>query len=223
MRNFDDIFELAANRKGGSRELEKLLGKPKSTARLRKIPDDRWLSAIVRSVFQAGFVWRIVEHKWPDFEDIFCNFDLHHVAYLADESIESLLEETRIIRHRTKLLATRDNAAFLLDLASEHGSAANYFANYPATEYVELLLDLKKRGSRLGGTSAQYFLRTMGKESFILSRDVVRALMREKIVDRAPNSQRDLRATQDAFNIWCAQGKRSLTEVSRILAMGIES
>ncbi|MDA0822797.1 MAG: DNA-3-methyladenine glycosylase I [Proteobacteria bacterium] len=223
MKTFDDIYELAANRKGGASALEKLLEKPKTSAFLRKIPDDRWLSAIVRSVFQAGFVWRIVEHKWPDFEQVFCNFDLHHVAYLSDEAIESLLEDARIIRHRTKLLATRDNAVFLLELANEHGSAANYFANYPATDYVDLLAELKKRGSRLGGTSAQYFLRTMGKESFILSRDVVRALIREKIVDRAPNSQRDLRATQDAFNIWCAQSKRSLTEVSRILAMGIES
>jgi 3-methyladenine DNA glycosylase Tag len=223
MKTFDDIYELAANRKGGPNALEKLLDKPKTSAFLRKIPDDRWLSAIVRSVFQAGFVWRIVEHKWPDFEQVFCNFDLHHVAYLSDEAIESLLEDARIIRHRTKLLATRDNAVFLLELANEHGSAANYFANYPATDYVELLTELKKRGSRLGGTSAQYFLRAMGKESFVLSRDVVRALMREKIVDRAPNSQRDLRATQDAFNIWCAQSNRSLTEVSRILAMGIES
>ena len=223
MKTFDDIYELAANRKGGASALEKLLEKPKTSAFLRKIPGDRWLSAIVRSVFQAGFVWRIVEHKWPDFEQVFCNFDLHHVAYLSDEAIESLLEDARIIRHRTKLLATRDNAVFLLELANEHGSAANYFANYPATDYVDLLAELKKRGSRLGGTSAQYFLRTMGKESFILSRDVVRALIREKIVDRAPNSQRDLRATQDAFNIWCAQSKRSLTEVSRILAMGIES
>jgi 3-methyladenine DNA glycosylase Tag len=223
MKTFDDIYELAANRKGGPNALEKLLDKPKTSAFLRKIPDDRWLSAIVRSVFQAGFVWRIVEHKWPDFEQVFCNFDLHHVAYLSDEAIESLLEDARIIRHRTKLLATRDNAVFLLELANEHGSAANYFANYPATGYVELLTELKKRGSRLGGTSAQYFLRAMGKESFVLSRDVVRALMREKIVDRAPNSQRDLRATQDAFNIWCAQSNRSLTEVSRILAMGIES
>ncbi|MFT4561086.1 MAG: 3-methyladenine DNA glycosylase Tag [Gammaproteobacteria bacterium] len=223
MRNFDDIFELAASRKGGSKALEKLLTKPKSARILRNIPDDRWLSAITRSVFQAGFVWRIVDHKWPDFEQVFCNFDLHHVAYLADEAVESLLEDSRIIRHRTKLIATRDNAIFLLELADEHGSAANYFANYPASEYVELLLDLKKCASRLGGTSAQYFLRTMGKESFILSRDVVRALMREKIVDRTPTSQRDLRATQDAFNVWCAQSKLSLTEVSRILAMGIES
>lgn len=223
MRNFDEIYELAATRKGGAKELEKLLPKPKSRATLRKIPDHRWLSEITKNVFRAGFVWRIVEHKWSDFERVFDGFDPYSVAYLSDDAIEDLMEDASIIRHHTKLLAARSNAAFILELAEEHGSAAKYFADYPADNYVELLIDLKKRASRLGGTSAQYFLRSMGKDAFILSRDVVRALAREKVIDSAASSQRDLRASQRAFNIWCEQGGRSLSEVSRILAMGIES
>ncbi len=223
MRDFDALYELAATRKGGDRAVEKLLSKPKSAATLRKIPNDRWLSGMTKSVFQAGFVWRIVENKWHDFERVFHDFDVHHVAYLSDEDIESLLDDPSIIRHHTKLRATRENAAFLLDIIEQCGSAGKYFADFPSTQYVDLLLDLKKRASRMGGTSAQYFLRHMGKDSFLLTRDVVSALVRENIVDSSVTAKRDLQAAQSAFNTWCEQGQRSLTEVSRILAMGIES
>jgi 3-methyladenine DNA glycosylase Tag len=223
MRHFDELFEQAATRKGGSSALEALLSKPKSRATLRGISDDRWLADMTRSVFQAGFVWRVVENKWPDFERVFNNFDPHHVAYLSDEAIDILLSDSSIIRHHKKLLSTRDNAAFMLELATEHGSAAKFFADFPSNTYVDLLDCLKKRASRMGGTSAQYFLRRMGKDSFILSRDVIKALVRERVVDRNATSKRDLQAVQAAFNTWCEQGGRSLSEVSRILAMGVDA
>jgi 3-methyladenine DNA glycosylase Tag len=223
MRHFDEIHAIALNRKGGEKALAKLLHKPKSATALRRIPDDRWLSGMTKNVFRAGFVWRVVEHKWGDFERVFGNFDVHGTAYLSDEAIEVLLEDASIIRHHKKLLAARENATFLLEVAAEHGSAANYFAAYPRENFVDLLEDLKKRASRMGGTSAQYFLREMGKDSFILSRDVVAALTREKIIDKSADSKRDRRAVQNAFNTWCEQSGRSLTEISRILAMSIES
>jgi 3-methyladenine DNA glycosylase Tag len=130
MRHFDELYELAVARKGGERALAKLITKPKSAAALAKLTDDRWLSGMTLSVFQAGFVWRIVEQKWPDFERIFKGFDVAAVAYLSDEAIESMLGDSGIIRHHKKLLATRDNAMFLLDLAAEHGTAARYFADF---------------------------------------------------------------------------------------------
>jgi len=223
VRKFDTLFELAASRKGGVDALEQLLIQPETPAALRKIPNDRWLSEMTKSVFQAGFVWRIVENKWADFERVFNRFDVHSVAYLSDEEIAHLLQDSSIIRHHTKLRATRDNATFLLEIIDEFGSVAKYFADYPANKYVDLLIELKQRASRMGGRSAQYFLRRMGKDSFLLTRDVVRALVREKIVTQNVTSKRDLQAAQSAFNTWGEQGNRSLTEVSLILAMGIES
>jgi len=223
MRHFDQLLKKAAARKGGLHALEKLLDKPKSRAALRAIPDNRWLSEMTRSIFQAGFVWRVVANKWPDFERVFGDFDLHGVAYLSDEGIAALLNDPSIIRHHKKLRATRDNAIFLLELAKEHGSAAKFIADFPSDAYIDLLDCLKRRASRMGGTSAQYFLRRMGKDSFILSRDVIKALIFESIIERSATSKRDLHAVQTAFNTWCDQGGRSLTEVSRILAMGIDS
>ena len=107
MHRFAELYERAAARKGGAKALESLISKPKSKAALRRIPDDRWLSQMTKNVFQAGFVWRVVENKWPDFEQVFQGFDPHAVAYLSDEDIEKLIGNPKIIRHHKKLLSTR--------------------------------------------------------------------------------------------------------------------
>ena len=66
LTSFADIRKLAEERKGGKAALEELLGKkkPLSVKQLAKIADDRYLSMMTRCVFQAGFTWKVVEHKW---------------------------------------------------------------------------------------------------------------------------------------------------------------
>ncbi len=221
MKSFDALYELAAQRKGGPAALEKLIGKPKSKAALAKIPDDRWLAEMAKSVFRAGFNWKVVEKKWPDIEAAFDGFDPPTVAFYSDEDLERLVQDPRVIRAWKKLKAIRVNAHYVVELADEHGSAGRYFADYPSTNYIGLLDDMKKRGSYLGGTTAQYFLRMMGKDSFILSRDVVDALKREKAFDGTPSSKSSLRSIQDAFNFWVDDGGKSLTRVSRVLAFTV--
>ena len=222
MRTFAELYARAAKRKGGAAALEAMIPKPLSAGELRAIPDHRWLAGMTRGVFQAGFVWRVVEHKWPGFEAALHGFDAHALAYLADEEIETLLADTRIIRHHAKLLATRANAQFILDLATEHGSAGEFFAASAPTRYASLLNVLKKRGARLGGMTAQYFLRRMGVDAWVLSTDVVRVLVDEGVLHRPPSSQRDMLAVQAAFDGWCEQGGRGLTAVSRVLALSID-
>ena len=46
MEKFEKIFTRAAKRHGGAKAVEASLSKPKSTAALRKIPDDRWLAGM---------------------------------------------------------------------------------------------------------------------------------------------------------------------------------
>jgi len=222
VRTFDELLERAARRKGGVSALEAHIPKPKSARAIAAIADDRWLAAMTQGVFQAGFVWRVVEHKWPGFEAALHGFDAHALAYLSDEDIEKLLADTRIIRHHAKLLATRDNAQLVLDLAQQHGGAGAFFASFGPRRYAELLEVLKKRGARLGGMTAQYFLRRMGLESWVLSIDVVRVLVDEGVLHRAPSSKRDMQAVQAAFDHWCEQSGKSLTYVSRVLAMSID-
>lgn len=221
MRTFAELLERAARRKGGVAALEREIPTPLQPGELAAIPDERWLAAMTRQVFQAGFVWRVVEHKWPGFEAALQGFDPHALAYLSDEDLDKLLADTRIIRHHAKLLATRDNAQFVLDLATAHGAAGAFFAGFGPRRYAELLGVLKKRGARLGGMTGQYFLRRMGLESWVLSTDVLRVLVDEGVLHRPPSSQRDLQAVQAAFDHWCEQSGKSLTYVSRVLAMSI--
>ena len=222
MRSFEALYETAALRKGGVKALEALIPKPKSPAALARIPDDRWLSGIAKGVFRAGFNWRVVEKKWPGTEEVFEGFNPVWLAMQPDEELERFLKDERIIRHWRKLKAVRSNAQYLVDLAEEHGSAAAYFANYPSDRYVKLLADMKKRGAFLGGVTGQYVLREIGKDSFILSRDVVAALGREKVFDGAPTSKASLQKIQDAFNAWTDEGGDSLTRISRVLAFTVE-
>ena len=58
MRHFDEIFEIAAGRKGGPEALDALLPTPASPQELANIPEDRWLAQLARAVFQAGLTGR---------------------------------------------------------------------------------------------------------------------------------------------------------------------
>lgn len=222
VQSLEEIFALAASRHGGPKALEKKLSKPLTKKKLKAVPDHRWLSGISMSIFQAGFVWRVVEHKWADFEDIFQGFDLVHCAFLSDEEIEKLTNEPRVIRHLKKLHAIRYNANYLLEKSETFGSVSDFVLTFPPDKYIELLFELKANASRLGGMSAQYFLRKLGVDAFILSRDVVKALTRAQIITKTPTSKRDLINVQTAFNYWHGESGRSLTEISRILAMSID-
>lgn len=221
MRTYDEIFAIAAERKGGEKELQALLEPPASARALAKTGDDRWLAEMTKCIFRAGFNWKVVEAMWPGFEAAFDGFDVNRCAMLSDDDIDRLVTDTRIVRHGPKIRAVRENAVFLTDLARENGSAAKVFAEWPDDDYVGLLAMLKKRASRLGGNTGQYFLRFMGKDGFILSKDVVGRLIAEGVVDKAPSSKRDMAAVQQAFNQWRRQSGRSLKEISRLLAFSI--
>ncbi len=220
MHHFDEIYSIAAQRHGGPDALEQNLGKPKSLAELASMPEDRWLSIITKCIFQAGFNWKVIENKWEGFETAFDGFDVGRCAFMDDEKFDSLLQDTRIVRNGTKIATVRDNAAFLLELRTE-GGAGQVLGGWPSTDFVGLLAMLGKRGSRLGGASAQYAMRFAGRDSFILSRDVTARLIAEGVVDKAPTSKKAMAAVQSAFSTWMEQSGRSLTEISRVLAMSL--
>lgn len=224
MRSFEEIELLAAEKKGGSEKLADLLAEhnlPKTEAELEKIGDDRWLAMFTKCVFQAGFSWKVIEQKWPGFEEAFEGFDIARLTFLPDEDFEALTKDTRIVRNGAKIKAVQDNALFLKDLAAEHGSAARFFARYPVEDQIGLMDLMKKRGSRLGGTTGQLALRFMGKESFILTGDVVNALIRENVIENDRMSKKNQKEIQVAFNDWKATSGRSFNEISRILAFSV--
>lgn len=220
MRHFNEIHSIAADRHGGTEALERQLSKPKTVSELAALPDDRWLSIISKVVFQAGFNWKVIETKWDGFEIAFDGFDVGRCAFMDDEKFDALLQDTRIVRNGTKIASVRDNAAFLLELRDE-GGAGQVLGGWPSDDYADLLAMLSKRGSRLGGASAQYAMRFAGRDSFILSRDVTARLIAEGVIDKPATSKKAMTAVQAAFNTWMDQSGRSLTEISRVLALSL--
>ncbi|MEO1315225.1 MAG: DNA-3-methyladenine glycosylase I [Pseudomonadota bacterium] len=220
MRSFSEIERLAFSNHSGEGEAALLLPTPSTTEALLEIPDATWLSMLSRCVFSAGFNWKVVESKWPAFENAFHGFAPGPCSMMTDEEIERAAVAGGI-PHMAKAISVRENAVLFRELAENAGSAAAHLAHWPSTEFAQLLIELKKRGNRLGGTTPQYFLRFMGVDGFILTEDVVKALIREEIVDRAPTSTKGLIATQGAFNTWSGESGRPLMQISRLLALSI--
>lgn len=224
MRSFADIQAIAADRHGGVEALHAKMNsghsQPLAPEALAELPDSHWLETFTKCIFQAGFSWKVIDAKWDGFLTAFDGFDVGPCAFMDDEKFDALLTDTRIVRNGAKIATVRDNAAFLLELRNE-GGAGKVLGGWPSEDYIGLLEMLKKRGARLGGATGQYAMRFAGKDSFILSRDVTARLVAEGVIDKPATSKRAMRAVQDAFNTWRAESGRSLTEISRILAMSV--
>ena len=220
MRDFDEIFAISADRHDGAVALEAKLSDSLPTQNVTELPEEHWLAVMTKCVFQAGFNWKVIENKWAGFETAFDGFDVGRCAFMDDEKFDALITDTRIVRNGPKIATVRDNAAFLLELRAE-GGVSKILGGWPSQDYVGLLEMLKKRGSRLGGMTGQYAMRFAGRDSFILSRDVTARLIAEGVIDKQPTSKTAMKAVQGAFNTWQTQSGRSLTEISRILAMSV--
>jgi 3-methyladenine DNA glycosylase Tag len=224
LKPFVKIYDRAAKRKGGAKELEKMIRLPMKTPRqLANIPDDRYLAEMTRGVFNAGFVWKIIEHKWDGFEEAFWKFNVMRCAYMSDEDIDQLAEDERIVRNRQKITTVRDNAVMVFELSSKYGSFGKMIGDWPDQDYIGLLDLLKKRGSRLGGLTPQYALRRLGKSGFVLGRDGTAALIDAGVIDKFPTGKAAMRNVQEAYNQWMEESGLSLAQISRVLSLSIDA
>ena len=219
---FKTIRARAEKRKGGPKALEKLLPAKPNAKALAKLSDDRILSEMTQRVFSAGFSWSVIEQKWPGFEKAFLGFKPAKLAFQPDEFWHGLLEDKRIVRNGAKIMSVRDNAQFVQSIAKEHGSFGKFLSSWPASDEIGLLDLLNKHGSRLGGNTGQMFLRFVGWDGFVTSRDVV-ACLRDAGIDIAEEvkSKGDLARVQAAFNAWAEETKLPYTHLSRICALSV--
>ncbi|WP_191485269.1 DNA-3-methyladenine glycosylase I [Pseudomonas sp. FEN] len=218
MRDYKWLHEYCLNRFGSAAALEAELPVPASPEQLRALADDRYLSMIALRVFRAGLKHSLVDAKWPVFEQVFFGFDPEKVVLMGAEHLERLMQDARIIRHLGKLKSVPRNAQMVLDVAREKGSFGALIADWPVTEITGLWKYLANHGHQLGGLSALHFLRMVGKDTFIPTRDVVAALNSQNVIDKAPTSLRDLAIVQEAFNQWHAESGRPMCQLSMMLA-----
>jgi len=220
--SFKTILARAEKRKGGPKALEKLLPAKPSAKALEKLGDDRILAEMTRRVFSAGFAWSVIEQKWPGFEKAFLGFKPAKLTFQPDDFWHDLLSDTAIVRNGAKINSVRDNAAFVQEIAREHGSFGKFLARWPSSDEIGLLNLLNKRGSRLGGNTGMMFLRFIGWDGFVTSQDVV-ACLRDAGLDIAVEvkSKGDLAKVQAQFNAWAGETGLPYVHLSRICAMSI--
>jgi 3-methyladenine DNA glycosylase Tag len=218
---FKRIRERAAKRKGGEKVLASLLPKKPNNKALAKLGDDRVLSEIAARVFSAGFVWSVIDNKWPGFEEAFLEFNPKRLLFQPAEFWEKLASDKRIVRNPQKIRSVRENAKFVSDVATEHGSFGKFLAGWPADDQVGLMEVFAKRGSRLGGFSGQYLLRFLGWDAFVLSGHVLLCLRDSGVAIGSGTSKKDLRLAQAQFNAWKQESGLPVAHISRICALSI--
>ena len=163
------------------------------------MPDDRFLSQMSLRIFRAGLKHSIVDAKWPAFEEVFHGFDPRRMRAMSDEELETLLGDTRLIRHWGKLKSVRDNAAAMIAIGEEHGGFGRWLAGWPGDDIVGLWEALAKRFSQMGGNSGPTFLRMVGKDTFILSPSVVGGAQALGVAAAPPKNRKDRAAAQSVL------------------------
>ena len=222
MISFESIYEVAVKRCDGAKALEELLPKPRTTRELKKLKDNFCLSNMSRRIFQAGLNRKIIDNKWPAFEEVFQQFDIDFNRMLSNEALEALMSEKRIVRHWGKIQSVRHNAQTIYDFNEEQGGFVNTLAEWPTDNIVALWDMLKKEFKQLGGVSGSYFLRRVKKDSFLLTGDVVKALMSWGVIDEVPKNKKQKQQIQNCMNEWYAESQRPYCQLSMILALSVD-
>ena len=125
--------------------------------------------------FQAGLSWLTILRKREAFRHVFKDFDYQKVAKFNSRSVDRLLLDAGIVRHRGKIQSVINNAARALELEREFGSLTDFFGRYysqtrnfagvqaKTAESVALSKDLKARGwTFVGPTTAYAFMQSVG-------------------------------------------------------------
>ncbi len=150
----------------------------------RPTRDDRWIfEKLCLEGFQAGLSWLTILNKRENFRAAFANFEVDRVARFNRRSVERLLKDAGIVRHRGKIESAINNAKRARELQEEFGSLAAFVWQYepparsrPRTmtraaltkltktpESIALSKELKTRGwSFVGPTTMYAFMQAAG-------------------------------------------------------------
>jgi len=222
LTSFETIVDSALDRAGSVDALEQFLPKPRTSNEIRKLTDAFCLSNMTRRIFQAGLNRKIIDNKWPAFEEVFRHFDIDAVRMMSDEDLQHLMDDKRIVRHWGKIQSVRHNAQTIYELNEEQGGFVNYVAEWPTDNIVEFWDVLKKQFKQLGGASGPYFLRRIKKDTFFLTQDVIQALSRWGAIDEEPRNKKQKRHVQECMNMWQEEAQRPYCQISMILARSVD-
>ncbi|MBQ3101708.1 DNA-3-methyladenine glycosylase I [bacterium] len=141
--------------------------------------DDRELfELLVLEGFQAGLAWITVLKKREAFRVAYDNFDVQKVANYDDKKIAELIQNTGIIRSKSKIISSINNAKIFIQIQKEFGSFSNYIWGFTGGKIIKntndkipvstplsdlISKDLKKRGMKYVGSIIIYsYLQAIG-------------------------------------------------------------
>ena len=88
--------------------------------------DNSLFEALVLESNQSGLSWLTVLRKRHHYRKHFFNFDPASVAKLTASSVNMLLQNKEIIRHRAKIESTITNAKAVLNIQEKYGSFQHF-------------------------------------------------------------------------------------------------
>ena len=163
------------------------------------VRDDRGLfEKVCLEGFQSGLSWLTILRKREAFRKAFADFDYHRVARFNRRSVERLVRDASIVRHRGKIEAAIHNAKRAVELAREHGCLSSFFWDFvPARRErprrmtrqslerltktptsTALSQELKRRGWTFVGPTTMYaFMQAVG----LVNDHVVACFVRNRI------------------------------------------
>ena len=224
--SFNKIFAKAEEHKGGYDELLTQLPVLLSDAELMLFSDALYLERLTACIFVSGFSKKVIQNKWSGFLEVFHDFDLNKLSELADDEWEAMRQDTRIIRNARKIQSVRENVEMVRTVSAEHKGFGKFLVNWGAQDQIGLMKFLNKNGNQIGDNTAQYFLRYIGIDGFVLSSDICAAAIeagvditpREQGRGQKPVSQKDKKTLQQAFNFWHEETQLPYTHLSKIMA-----
>ncbi len=136
--------------------------------------DDTLFEFLILETFQAGLSWITILRKRENFRKAFDGFDYKKVSDYDQNKIDSLLQDSGIIRNKLKIHATITNAQAFMKIQEEFGSFSTYIwafvdgrpiknnfksikelpANTPLSDAISR--DLKSRGFKFVGSTVVY-------------------------------------------------------------------
>lgn len=142
----------------------------------RTYDESALFEALTLGVFEAGLSWSIVFGKREAFRRAFHGFDVGQVAEMTQRDVDRLVQDPSIIRNRSKIQATVDNARAIRSASPSLGALARSYestrkraprsiADLPAsTPQAEAFAkQLKSQGYRfVGPTSVYAFIQNVG-------------------------------------------------------------
>ncbi len=136
--------------------------------------DNALFEKLILDGMQAGLSWEIILKKKENFRRAFDNFDIDKILAYDDEKIESLMQDSGIIRNRLKIKSVVTNAKAFREVQARYGSFDKFLWDYVDGEPIansfhtladvptstplsdRISKDMKKLGFKFVGTTIIY-------------------------------------------------------------------